>query len=261
MHLIGSPSSITRVLDDINSISLITLVIDETSNVTREKHTAIYWKRLFKQISVCHAIEDIEINQQTQQSWGHEHYSLSISWFLPILKLNKMKRLVINGSALSGSDDDFRLLACAFPKLKELGVSPGYYSQGRTLACLLYFSQECPDLQEIRISLASSVLLNLDAVKKLPPHTIPVNHQHPLKKLYIHSQFGQIQPAQMVQVAQFLDLIFPNLAILETYSSPTAVEISNWTGVQQTREALQATTWLDGFRQTTSEMEHGERGI
>ncbi|KAF8802007.1 hypothetical protein BYT27DRAFT_7113611 [Phlegmacium glaucopus] len=250
LHVIGIPGSITRILDDINLTSLITLVIDETPE-DAGRHTEISWKRLFNQISVCNAIEDIEINQHAQRRWGHEHFSLSTSWFSPLFNLKNVKNLVINGSALSGSDEDFRQLAGAFPKLRKLVVPPEYYSQGRTLACLFYFSQECPDLREIRISLISDVLSNLDAVKKLPPHTIPANHQHPLEKLYISAQFGQIQPTHMVPIAQFLDLVFPNISILEAYNNSTAVEISNWTGIQEIRVALQD-TWLNVFRQITS---------
>jgi len=189
-------------------------------------------------------MEDIEINQYNRSS-GHERSSLSASWFVPLLNLKKVKNLVINGSVLSGSDEDFRLLASAFPKLKKLIVPHGYYSQGRSIACLFYFSQGCPDLREIRISLAFNVVSNIGAIERLPHMTI-VNNRHPLEKLYINSQFGQIQPTHMVQVAQYLDLIFPNIAILEPYNS-TTIEISNWMGIQQTRVALQS-TWLDSFR-------------
>lgn len=242
LHVIGSPSSITRIFDDINLTSLTTLVIDESEN-TRD--TEIFWKRLFSQISVSRAMEDIEINQYNRSS-GHERSSLSASWFVPLLNLKNVKNLVINGSVLSGSDEDFRLLACAFPKLKKLIVPHGYHSQGRSIACLFYFSQRCPDLREIRISLAFNVVSNIGAIERLPQTTL-VNNRHPLEKLYINSQFGQIQPTHMVQVAQYLDLIFPNIAILESYNNSATIEISNWIGIQQTRVALQS-TWLDSFR-------------
>ena len=248
LHVIGIPSSITRVLDDVNLTSLTKLVIDESDN-TRETET--FWKRLFNQISVCYAMEDIEVNQYTRTS-GHERCSLLTSWFFPLLNLKNVKNLVINGSVLSGSDDDFRLLACAFPKLQKFIVPHGYYSQGRTLACLFYFSQECPDLLEIKISLAFDISSNIEAIERLP-HTILVNNRHPLEKLYINSQFGKtLQPTKMVQVAQYLNLIFPNITILEAYNS-TATDIQNWTGIQQTRVALRS-TWLDSFQRTRSDM-------
>jgi hypothetical protein len=235
LHIIGIPKLITRILDDINLANLITLVIDETPDNSGGQ-TQSFWMRCFDQLSICQAIEDIEINQIKHRSWGHDHHSLSTSWFSSLLNLNNLKSLVINGSALSGSDEDFRLLACAFPKLKRLVVPPLYYSQGRTLACLFHFSQHCPDLSEIKICLGSDIRKNLDAVKSLP-HPIPLNYYHPLDKLYINSQFGQLQPIHMIQVAQFLELVFPNLSILETYDSNTT-EGSNWMGIQQFRMAL-----------------------
>ena len=78
---------------------------------------------------------------------------------------------------------------------------------------------------------------NLNAIKDLP-HPIVRNHHHPLEKLYIDSDFGQLlQPVQLVQVARFLDLIFPNLSILETNNSKTT-EVANWTGIHELRLAL-----------------------
>lgn len=252
LHIIGIPSSITRVLDDINLASLTALVIDETLDNDTGEHAESFWRRCFYQISVCHVIEDIEINQSTNRHWRHhEYYSLSTSWFVSLLNLKNMKSLAINGLALSGSDEDFHVLAGAFPKLKKLIVPSEYYSHGRTVASLFYFAQKCPDLREVKICLAFDIHKNLDAIQKLP-HTIRVNRRHPLEKLYINSEFGEIlQPIHMVQVAQFLDLYFPNLSILETYDSNTT-ETSNWTGIQQIRVALQASR-IDGIRRAKSE--------
>jgi hypothetical protein len=255
LHIIGAPSSITRVLDDLNIASLTTLVIDETCD-TFGQQTERFWKRCFDQVSGCQAIENIEINQLHSRSWGHPYYSLSTSWFSSLVNLSNLKSLVINGSALSGSDEDFRLLACAFPKLEKLVVPPEYYSQGRTLACLYHFSRHCPNLSEIKICIGFDIHKNLDAIKELP-HPISANLRHPLKKLYIKSQynerpiygqmqlFGQMQPTHFLQVAQFLDLLFPHLSVLEAYDSlgysyPTG-DNSNLIAIQQILLALGAT--------------------
>ena len=235
LHIIGIPSSITRVLDDINLTNLTALVIDEAPDNTGSRPET-FWKRCFDQISMCRAIEDIEINQLTHRSWGHEYYSLSTSWFMSLLTLQNVKSLVINDSALSGGDTDFRSMARAFPKLKKLIVPPAYYSKGRTLACLYYFSRYCPELQEIKICIHSDILRNLEAIRYLS-HPIPVNRRHPLQKLYINSQFGAMKPAHTIQVAEFLHNIFSKLYILESYDSNTT-EASNWAAVQQFYVAL-----------------------
>jgi len=236
LHIIGIPSSIARVLDNINLANLTTLVINEASDDTGS-HPESFWKRCFDQISVCRAIEDIEINQLTNRYWGHE-YSLSTSWFLSLFTLHNVKSLVINGSALSGNDKDFRSLALAFPKLKKFIVPPAYYSEGRTLACLYYFSRYCLELQEIKISIDCDIFKNIEAIKKLP-HPIPVNRRHRLQKLYINSQFGEMQSAHTIQIAEFLHHILPNLSILESYDSNTT-EASNWAAVQQFSVALES---------------------
>ena len=250
LHIIGIPSAITRILDDINLVNLTTLVIEEASDSTRQES---FWKRCFDQISMCQAIEDIEINQLTHRNWGHEYYSLSTSWLMSLLTLRNVESLVINGTAFSGEDEDFRSLARAFPKLKKLSVPPTYYSKGRTLACLYYFSRYCPELQEIKICIGYDILKNLDAVKNLPHLTTPVNH---LEKLYITSQFGAIQSTDTIQVAEFLDVIFPSLSVLETYDS-NKTEALNWAGIQQYRVALKATrirAYNQAYNRAVSEM-------
>ena len=119
---------------------------------------------------------------------------------------------------LSGSDDDFRLLAGGFHNLKRFVISRPLSSDRRTLACLYYLSRECPDLREITITLSSNISDNLNAIKMLP-HPIVRNHLHLLEKFYIDSDFGQLQLIQLVQVARFLDPIFPDLSTLETDKS------------------------------------------
>ena len=248
LHVIGTPSSITCVFDGLNLAGLTALVIDETDNA--EGRTETFWRRCFEQISVCQAIEDIEINQLTNRNRPHEHYSLSASWFLPTLNFENLKSLVITGSALSGSVRHFRQLTSSSPKLKKLIVSPRYYSKGRSLECLYYFAQRCPDLREIHICIAYDIHKNLDAINKLP---MSANYQHPLEKLCIHSQFGQVQQiTHLVRIAEFLDLVFPNLPILETYDSK-ATEVPTWMGIQTIRVTLQ-TARINAFNQAKSEL-------
>ena len=154
----------------------------------------------------------------------------------PLFRLDNLKSFVINDSIiLSGSDDDFRLLAGGFPKLKKFVIPRLLSSDRRTLACLYYLSRDCPDLRGVAITLLSNISDNLNAIKELP-HPIIRNH-HPLEKIYIDSDFGQLQPIQLVQVARFLDLLFPNLSTLETDKSKST-EAANWAGIHELRSAL-----------------------
>ena len=196
----------------------------------------------FEIISTFSAVEEIDIT-----TWDRQ----DVASLSPLFRLDNMRSFVINWREawLSGSDDDFRLLARAFPKLKRLVVPPANYDcTGRTLACLYHFSGECADLLEIKIGLSFDISENLDAIKKVP-HPIVRNCRHPLQKLYIHCKFGQLQPTHSVQVAHFLDLIFPNLSTLEfvtddfgkrvvRYDS-NKTEAANWAGIQEICLALQ----------------------
>jgi hypothetical protein len=244
LRIIGTPNSIARVLHFIQPPSLTNLVIEELPGTTNA-HPQPFWVNCFRLLSRCQAIEEVEINQC--EKW-EDHRSLSTSWLGPLFDIKNMKSLVINGSSLSGSDQDFSRLAHSFPKLQKLIVPPKHHFQGRTIACLHYFNQECPGLQEIKISVSSDILDNLQAVEELPD-AIGVNRQHPLQRLYITSEFGPIELFQTIQVAQFLDRYFPNLLVLEYYEPypssasyyPGSTEASTWEGIQLIRMALRAT--------------------
>ena len=233
LQILGTTTSIECILDELKGLTnLSALKIDEVWN-GGSGISFSSWRSSFEAISTFSAVEDIEITLPPGR------YILSTSSLAPLFRLVNLKSFVINFNlAFSGSDDDFRLLAGSFPKLKKF-VVPGPPSRGfgRTLACLYYLSRECPDLREIKIAVSSNISDNLNAIKKLP-HPIVRNYQHPLEKLYIDSDFGQLQPIQLVQVAQFLDLIFPNLSILETDNSKMT-EAANWTGIHELRFALQ----------------------
>ena len=241
LHIIGTPRSMSRVLDDMNTLTnLTTLIIDETTNNWHpEVDTESSWKNCFTTISTFSAIEDIEINQLVTQYPVGGYCAISTSYFRPLYKLNNVTSFTINNSILSGSNDAFRLLACSFPKLKKFVAPCSDGLEERTLVCLLYFSQVNLDLREMKISISSDISTNLKAIN-VPGHPIIQNYQHPLEKLHISSQFTSLDLSEMIQIAQFLDLIFPNLSILAAYNSdPT--EVLNWTKIQQVRVALQAT--------------------
>ena len=217
--------------------NLTTLIIHAHDAGTEDS-----WQRCFAIISTFLAIEDMEITQsRLMPHWHsavHGDCALSTSCFYPLYKLDNMTSFVINNSTLSGSDDGFRFLAYAFPKLKKFVEPCTLYAEGRTLACLGYFSQANADLREIRISLLSDISKNLKAIN-VPGRPVIQNHHHPLKKLYIASDFGSVDLADMIKVAQFLDLIFPNLSTLEFHYSDRT-ENANWAKIQQIRLALQA---------------------
>ena len=239
LQIFGTTASINCILDELKgSTNLIALKIDRVSETSGSA-----WGSFFEVISTFSAVEDIEIFNRPRDS-----IEVSASSLAPLLKLENLKSFVINfNMVFSNSDDDFRVLAGGFPKLKKFGISVpplptdmwGIFrsDRGRTLACLYHLSQGCPDLREIRIAPSSNISDNLDAIKRLP-HPIVRNNQHPLEKLYIDSDFGHLQPIQLVQVARFLDLIFPNLTTLETDNSKTT-EAENWAGIHELRLALQ----------------------
>ena len=244
LHIIGTPSSISRVLGYMNILTnLTTLIIDEkTDDLNPEVDIESSWKSCFATISTFSAIEDIEINQLDivfpDEAPFDGYCAISTSYLRPLYKLKNVTSFAINNSILLGSNDDLRLLACSFPKLKKFVTPCSDYSEERTLACLVHFSQANLDLREMKISISSDLSANLKAIDVLER---PIkNHQHPLKKLHISSQFDSLDLSEMIQIAQFLDHIFPNLSILAAYGSSIA-EVSSWTKIQKIRVALQAT--------------------
>ena len=259
LHILGTPSSISRVLDDMHVLmNLNTLLIHETTDDSWPDAESS-WKRCFAIISTFPAIEDIQITQLERPLWHHHNqYALSISCFYPLYKLNNVTSFVIKNSTLSGLDEDFRFLACAFPKLKKFVEPCAEYREGRTLASLYHFSQANRHLRELKISLAFDISDNLEAINQIG-RSIIQDHQHPLESLHIASNFGSLNVPDMIQVAQFLDLIFPNLSTLKAYDTDTR-EVSSWTQIQQIRVALQASR-IRASSAIKISNEHGEDGI
>jgi hypothetical protein len=235
LQIFGTTTSIRCILNELKGLTnLNALKIHELWDDTGGISTDSSWRSFFEIISTFSSVEDIELFNRPQ---GRYYIIISISSLAPLCKLDNLKSFVVNDNVLSGSDEDFRLLAGGFSKLKKLVVPRPPFSDGRTLACLYYLSRECPDLREIKIALSSNVSNNLIAIKRLP-HPIVRNLQHPLEKLYIDSDFGQLQPTQLVEVARFLDRIFPNLSTLESYN-PNTTEAANWAGIHELRSAIQ----------------------
>ena len=253
LQILGIPTSISCILNELRGLTnLNALKIHEMQDGSVDFSADSFWNSSFEVISTFSAVEDIEITQDFDPFLAGHRYTHSACSLAPLFRLDNLKSFVIDFNRdmkFSGSDDDFRLLAGGFPKLKKFVVpgpppSPlsnfgfrGFDTSGRTLACLYYLSRGCPDLREIKIALSSDISSNLNAIKNLP-HPIVRNHHHPLEKLFIDTNFGQLQPIQLVQVARFLDHIFPNLSTLETDNSKTT-EAANWTGIHELRLALQ----------------------
>ena len=235
LYILGTPSSIGRVLDGMHVLmNLTTLLIHEKPDDLR-RHTESSWKHCFEIISAFPAIKNIHVIQ-SESSPG---YRLSTSCFYPLYQLNNLTSFVIKNGTLSGSDEDFRLLACAFPNLTTFVEPCAEYrgaGPGRTLACLFHFSQANRQLRNLKISLGFDISDNLKAINDIGR---PIFQNHPLESLHISSNFGSLNLPDTIQVAQFLDLIFPKLSTLKAYCSDT-YEVSNWTKIEQIRVALQA---------------------
>ena len=233
LQILGTTASISCILDELKGLTNLTaLKINKIWDGRMGSSVESAWNSSFEVISTFSAVEDIEITLDLNRG-QNSHMACS---FAPLFKLENMKSFVTNfDMAPPGFDDNFPLLAHSFPKLKKLVVSRAPSFSGRTLACLFYLSLECPDLREIKIALSSDISYNLNAIKNLPVYR---NHHHPLEKLHIDSNFGQLlQPIQLVRVARFLDHMFPNLSTLETDNSKTT-EAANWMGIHELRLAL-----------------------
>ena len=259
LHILGTPNSISRVLEDMHVLTNLTTLLIHEKKVEfgrNTESTESSWKRCFAIISTFSAIENIQVTQ-FERSPRTSHYRLSTSCFYPLYKLNNVTSFVIENGSLSGSDEDFRFLACAFPKMKKFVEPCAEYREGRTLACLPHFSQANRHLRELKISLATlDISENLKAINVIGRPIIQ-DHQHPLEELHIASNFGSLTLLDIIQVAQFLDLIFPNLSTLKAYDGS---EDSTWTKIQQIRKALQDAR-IKASSATKISNEQGEHGI
>ena len=180
LQILGNTTLISCILNEMRGLRNLNAlkIVEEECELS---DTEISWGSSFEAISTFSAVEDIEITHDLKithdpddEPEDYWHYTLSASSLDPLLKLENLKSFINDNISFSGTDEDFLRLASGFPKLKKFvvpGPSPSF-THGelgrRTLACLYYLSQECPDLREIKIAVSCSISDNIDAIKKLP---------------------------------------------------------------------------------------------
>ena len=133
-------------------MNLATLKIHEKTDGFGRKFLEA--QRCFAIISTFPAIENIQVTQLEHPPLKNQ-YRLSTLCFYPLDPLDKSTSFVTKYGSLSGSDEDFRFLACTFPKMEKFVEPCAEYSGERTLACLLQFSKANRHLRELKISLAT----------------------------------------------------------------------------------------------------------
>ena len=220
LHILGSTISINCILNELRGLTnLSALKINEVWDGWAGISADSSWRSSFEVISTYSAVKYIEITHDLNRPRGQ--YYLSASSLAPLFRLDNLKSFVTNlYITFSGSefyDDNIRLLAIGFPELERFVVSGSLFpSRGfrRTLACLYHLSQDRPDLREIKIALSFNISdnNNLNAIEgsEVPAYRVVRNYDHPLENFYIDSDFGQLKSIQLVQVARFLELNFPN---------------------------------------------------
>ncbi|KAF8153364.1 hypothetical protein B0H34DRAFT_723246 [Crassisporium funariophilum] len=213
LRLIGTPMSMSRVLDHMELKMLETVVIDEVQDQSGSQ-PGNFWLRCFERLSASHFVTSIEINQAPQRTRGHDQNSLDLAWISPLFVLSRVERLAITGGSLTGSDGSYRNLTKAFPALRTFIIPPAHHSHGMTLRSLSYFSQNCPNLQELKVCFGYNIAQNITALKDTQ---VSPRHHHALRNISVASQFGSFPVAQMVEVAQFLVCAFPNLTAIKQY--------------------------------------------
>ena len=236
LELIGAVSAISRFLDFTYLTKLVSLTIREEPE-SRNFQTESFWVDSFSKLEVSSFIESVEIQQTAQRSWGHPGYSLSITSIFPLLHLQTLKDLKIEGGSFCATDTGIFDITNSLPNLTRLSLPPDWYTSCPTTMALIYVSSNSPQLNELQIPLSGDTQNSCSVISD-STNRLAREHYHTLRHLHLATRYGQLTPKQMVAFAQFLHRSFPLLRKLEGYGAYSASE--SWVQVHEIQLALQA---------------------
>ena len=132
--------------------------------------------------------------------------------FKNLLCMPKLEHLDLSGTPLSSLESGFNHLSKGTTKLKTLFLPDDATAPGISLARLQVLAVACPNLASLRCKLKH--LSNIPAPRDLPP--IPFSHT--LETLLIGNAEAHPDPQRVLDIARYLDFLFPHLKTIETIS-------------------------------------------
>jgi len=138
--------------------------------------------------------------------------SLSSASFKHMLCMPKLEHLDLSGIHLLSVESDLDRLSKGITKLKTLFLPDDATAPGISLARLRVLAEACPDLVSLRCKLKH--LSNIPAPRDLP--LIPFSHT--LETLLIGNAEAHPDPQRVLDIARYLDFLFPHLKTIETIS-------------------------------------------
>ena len=160
------------------------------------------------------------------ESSSARRYAISKCLML-LLDLHEMQTFHLKDWRMENMDDDVRRLLMSWPRLRTLRLVP-YNQAFLSLSTLGIIAENCPELRHLDtgIRLDTSTIPPFDASRK--------NLRHKLEVLTI----GKIHPYStmktQIQVARYLDSIFPYLKSIEVQSND-----ETWSGISNLVELCQ----------------------
>ena len=151
--------------------------------------------------------------------------------FKNLLCMPKLEHLDLSGTPLSSLESGFNHLSKGTTKLKTLFLPNVAAAPGISLARLQVLAEACPDLVSLRCKLKH--LSNIPAIQDLSP--IPFSHT--LETLSIGNEEAHADPQRLLDIARYLDFLFPHLKTIETISRQN---VTQWMSILSMLKVCQA---------------------
>ena len=214
LFIMGSFLLIQRLLSFIDSSCLKSITVHPDIDYLHKEHDHTMHEDLF-----------IPSMTMIASKWSHTLQKLFISTnlsgithqiskcLMPLMDLHEMQTFHLRCRWVENMDDDMRRLVTSWPKIRFLNLKQTLIS----LPTLRIIAENCPELRYLHTQLDISTVPSLDSFSKTIHNNLEVLKLTVAEVCPSASDTGITQTAQecRIQVAKYLDSIFPHLKSIE----------------------------------------------
>ncbi|KAI0656238.1 hypothetical protein C8Q70DRAFT_922042 [Cubamyces menziesii] len=187
-----------------------------------------------------------------------EHYTTLVGPLMRLAHLEDVELRILN-TWLNLADEDVLAIARAWRRLQRLILSYIPTDSVPDMTVLRHFAAHCPDLRELVLTkvrippaldvpapaIAETVNSARSAAKTATAGPEKGTGMHPLRKLDLRLTFATRDPINTLEVARFIDALFPRLEVAATRSGRITVFTAAWEKIEAEIRRMRTRRSLD----------------
>ncbi|KAI0334162.1 hypothetical protein GY45DRAFT_82424 [Cubamyces sp. BRFM 1775] len=244
LRLNGTPADLAGVLSpsgiDVPFLTSLSLNVDGVAYTASHQHclealALANFAPTLRTLVLATVVRDEQIPADAELA----HYTTLIGPLMRLAHLEDVELRILN-TWLNLADEDVLAVARAWRRLRRLILSYIPTDSVPSMTVLRHFAMHCPDLRElvltkVRIPEALDVPAPVIAetlTTKLPAKAGSEKALHPLRKLDLRLTFATRDPINTLEVARFIDSLFPQLEVTATRSGRITVFTAPWEKIE-----------------------------